>query len=116
MKRSRRNHSSKFKTRIALEALRGEATLAELASRHSVHATEIAAWRKQLLEHAGAVFENGNPRVKDIYLHAYGTVSEVKAALARYFISYSARRPRQSLEYRTPDEMYFATDDVKKAA
>ena len=37
MKQSRRNHSSKFKSRVALEALRGEATLAELASRHGVH-------------------------------------------------------------------------------
>ena len=61
MKRSRRNHSSKFKARVALEALRGDATLAELASRHGVHATQIAAWRKQVLEHAGEVFENGNP-------------------------------------------------------
>ena len=65
MKRSRRNHSSQFKARIALEALRGEATLAELASRHGVHATQIAAWRKQLLDHAGEVFENGHPAVED---------------------------------------------------
>jgi len=65
MKRSRRNHSSKFKARIALEALRGDATLAELASRHGVHATQIAAWRKLLLEHAGDVFENGSPAVED---------------------------------------------------
>jgi transposase-like protein len=65
MKRPRRNHSAKFKARIALESLRGEATLAELASRHGVHATQIATWRKQLLEHAGEVFENGNPAVED---------------------------------------------------
>ena len=61
MKRSRRNHSSTFKARVALEALRGESTLAELASRHGVHANQIATWRKQLLEHAGEVFENGTP-------------------------------------------------------
>ena len=65
MKRSRRNHSAKFKARIALEALRGEATLAQLASRHGVHATQIATWRKQLLKHAGEVFEHGNPAVED---------------------------------------------------
>ena len=65
MKRPRRNHSAKFKARIALESLRGEATLAELASRHGVHATQIAAWRKQLLDHAGEVFENGNPIAED---------------------------------------------------
>ena len=65
MKRSRRNHSPKFKARIALEALKGDATLAELASRHGVHANQIAMWRKQLLEHAGEVFENGNAGVDD---------------------------------------------------
>ena len=55
MKRSRRNHSSKFKARVALEALRGDATLAELGSRHGVHATQIAAWRKQALQHLSSI-------------------------------------------------------------
>ncbi len=65
MKRSRRNHSAKFKSRVALEALRGDATLAELASRHGVHANQIATWRKQLLEHAGEIFDNGTPALDD---------------------------------------------------
>lgn len=65
MKRSRRNHSPTFKARVALEALKGEATLAQLASRHGVHATQIAAWRKQLLDQAGELFEHGNPAVED---------------------------------------------------
>jgi transposase-like protein len=65
MKRSRRNHSPKFKARVALEALRGEATLAQLASRHGLHANQIGTWRKQLLEHAGEVFANGSPALDD---------------------------------------------------
>lgn len=55
-------------------------------------------------------------KYEDLYLHAYETVSEVKAALASYFSFYNARRPHQSLEYRTPDERYFGTDEMKKAA
>jgi putative transposase len=53
-------------------------------------------------------------KYEDLYLHAYDTVSEVKAALSRYFRFYNQRRPHQSLEYRTPDEMYFGTDEMKK--
>jgi transposase-like protein len=45
---------------IALDALRGDLTLGELAPRYGVHATQIATWRKQLPAHADEVFENGN--------------------------------------------------------
>lgn len=55
-------------------------------------------------------------KYEEIYLHAYETVREVKAALVSYFGFYNARRPHQSLEYRTPDEMYFGTSEMKKAA
>ena len=55
-------------------------------------------------------------KYEDIYLHAYETPREVKAALASYFSFYNARRPHQSLDYRTPDERYFGTDEMKKAA
>jgi putative transposase len=55
-------------------------------------------------------------KYEDIYLHAYDTLREVKAALTRYFSFYNERRVHQSLEYRTPDEMYFATDPMSEAA
>ena len=55
-------------------------------------------------------------KYEDIYLHAYETVTELKTALERYFEFYNVRRPHQSLDYRTPDEMYFATNEMKKAA
>jgi len=55
-------------------------------------------------------------KYEDIYLHAYESVRELKSALACYFEFYNVRRPHQSLDYRTPDEMYFATNEMKKAA
>lgn len=52
----------------------------------------------------------------DIYLHAYATMRELKAGLARYFDFYNTLRPHQSLEDRTPDEVYFGSGDMKQAA
>jgi putative transposase len=55
-------------------------------------------------------------KYEEIYLHAHETVREVNAALRRYFAFYNARRPHQSLDYRTPDERYLATDKLKEVA
>lgn len=55
-KRPRRNHSAAFKARVALEAIKGEKTLAELAQQFDVHANQISTWRTQLLEGAAGVF------------------------------------------------------------
>ena len=59
MGRKRKNHSQEFKAKVALEAVKGVHTLSELASRHGVHATQIAQWKKQLLENATSCFEHG---------------------------------------------------------
>jgi putative transposase len=55
-------------------------------------------------------------KYESIYLHAYETPREVNVALARYFDFYNAYRPHQSLDYRTPDEMYFGTHALNGAA
>ena len=60
-RRSRRNHSPTFKAKVALAAIKGEKTLAELAQLHDVHTTQIAAWKAQLLEGAAGVFDGGSP-------------------------------------------------------
>ena len=65
MKRSRRNHSPSFKAKVALQAIRGDKTLAELAQQHQVHATQIGAWKQQLLEHAAELFANGQSLAQD---------------------------------------------------
>ena len=55
-RRARRNHSPAFKAKVALSAIRGEKTLAELAKLHDVHANQINDWKNQLLERAASVF------------------------------------------------------------
>ena len=55
-RRPRRNHSPAFKAQVALEAVRGDKTLAELAQKHDLHPTQINEWRKQLLDRAADVF------------------------------------------------------------
>jgi transposase-like protein len=55
-KRSRRTHSPAFKAKVALAAIKGEKTLAELAQQFDVHPNQITTWRSQLLEGAAGVF------------------------------------------------------------
>ena len=55
-RRPRRNHSPAFKAKVALAAVRGEKTLAELAQQFDVHPNQITQWRSQLLEGAANVF------------------------------------------------------------
>ena len=55
----RRNHDAAFKARVALEALKGERTVSELAAAYGVHPTMIHQWKKSLLEGAVGIFERG---------------------------------------------------------
>ena len=62
MSKSRRNHSPAFKARVALEAVKGGETVAQLAARYEVHPGQIQAWKKALVEGASGVFSNGKDR------------------------------------------------------
>jgi transposase len=62
MRRKRRNHSSVFKAKVALAAIRGDKTLAELAEQFEVHPNQIQDWRRKLLDNAAELFErNARP-------------------------------------------------------
>ena len=59
MARKRRSFSGAFKAKVALAACRGDKTTAQLAAEHEVHVGQITAWKKQLLEGAAGLFEDG---------------------------------------------------------
>ena len=62
MSGKRRRFSGEQKAKIALEALRGEQTLQEIASRHQVHPNQVGAWKRQAIEGLSEVFSNGGER------------------------------------------------------
>ena len=61
MKRTRRNHGAPFKAQVALAAMKGDKTLAELAEQFHVHPTQITEWKQQLLVRAADVFDGTKP-------------------------------------------------------
>ena len=61
----RRKFSSKFKTKVVLEALSGRYTIQELARKFEVHPTQIGKWKSHFMENASSVFENGSEKKHD---------------------------------------------------
>ena len=77
MKRPRRNHGATFKAKVALETIKGEQTVVELAERFQVHPNQITKWKKQLLERAEEVFG------KDKKLDEGASVKELHAKIGQ---------------------------------
>jgi len=76
MSKTRRNHSAAFKAKVALDAIKGDKTLSELASQYSLHPTQIQAWKKKLLEGSKDIFGTSDKVRKN-------TESEIKELHAK---------------------------------
>ena len=64
-RRLRRNHSPACKAKVALEAVKGEQPVIEIAQRFDVHPAVISRWKRQLLEHAAAAFAETDTGTKE---------------------------------------------------
>ena len=65
MRKRYRNHTAAFKAKVALAAAKEEKTTAELAQEFGVHGSQVAAWKKQLLDNATEVFETPGDKKRD---------------------------------------------------
>ena len=85
MKNRRRNHSAAFKVRVALAAIKGDKTMAELASEFEVHSSQIAQWKKQLLEALPEVFSHRRQRSQqqqdELTAQLYQQIGQLKVEL-----------------------------------
>ena len=64
MKTTRKRYGAEFKAKVAMEAIRGELTLAQLAAKHGIHHTMIGAWQRQAVEGMASLFDGGDQVAK----------------------------------------------------
>jgi len=80
----RKKYDPSFKAKVALEAIKGEQTLAELSSQYEVHPNQIAKWKRHLLDELPEIFKNKdskNKRAKELQDALYQEIGQLKVEL-----------------------------------
>ena len=91
--RTRRRFSAEFKAKVALEAIKGHETVAELASKHELHPTQIAAWKREAVEKLALVFDdNGVEREKS----RDGEITKLHAKIGQLVVERDPAAPRRA--------------------
>jgi transposase-like protein len=90
----RRRFTAEFKARVALDALRGDKTIQEIAGKHKVHPNQVSAWKRQAIDGLGAIFSNGVDKVRvDYESEVYGLHAKIgQLTVERDFLAGGLKR------------------------
>ncbi len=99
MRGKRKRYAAEFKAKVALEALRGELTTAQLATKHGVHQTMISEWKRQAVEGLAAVF-SGKADTKEGLRE--GELEKLHAKIGQLLVERDFWR-RRSVDERGPE-------------
>jgi putative transposase len=81
----RKRYSSEFKAKVALEALKEQKTLSELANQYQIHSVQISTWKKQLLDGSSSIFKNSKnnnqKKQQNLEAHLYQEIGRLKIEL-----------------------------------
>ena len=85
MSMNRRNHSADFKAKIAIQAIKGEKTLAQIASEHQIHPVQISQWKKTAQEAIPAAFSQKQIKLavqqEELTAQLYQQIGKLKVEL-----------------------------------
>jgi transposase-like protein len=90
----RRKFTPEFKAKVALEALRGDKTIQQIAARHKVHANQVGTWKRQAMDGLGEVFSNGADRARrDIEAEVHDLHAKIgELTVERVFLARGLKR------------------------
>src|SRR5678809_1414649 len=94
--RTRRRFTAEFKAKVALEAIQGHRTVAELASKHELHPTQIAAWKREAIGKLSKVFDDKGAEIQA------NRDAEVTKLHAKICLLYTSPSPRDRQKSRMP--------------
>jgi transposase-like protein len=91
---TRRRFTAEFKAKVALEALRGDKTIQEIAARYKVHPNQVSTWKRQAMDGLGAIFSNGIDKARvDHESEVHGLHAKIgQLTVERDFLARGLRR------------------------